>query len=161
MNRAGTGFVDTISYREVLHANGRGNALLEFLEDILSSELLEDRTENIEVPVVVIPVGPGQLRPTRRAGRSHTRGLTDHRVVDARSGSEQVEDGRLFFKLGQRGRVVIDPEFVQRLRQIDVTLRDMDSVECVEEALSNGPRLYFAGHVAPLIDYLAGLHNHD
>ena len=51
-----------------------------------------------------------RMASARRPGPRHGGGLVERRMIDARPRLQEHADGRLLFRIGERGRIVVDPE---------------------------------------------------
>ena len=71
---------------EVLHVQRTRQLLLQRIVDVAAGLLLEDRTEDVEVPVRVELIRAVLLRAARRRLRQEVARIRRH-VVDARSGA--------------------------------------------------------------------------
>src|SRR5687767_7034569 len=87
--------VGSLLRAKVLHADRPGDAPVDRLEDILAGGLPEDRAENVEVPVVVVPEGAGSMTVARRSGVTHGVDLARGGNVHTRACLEEIEHASL------------------------------------------------------------------
>src|ERR1700746_824275 len=87
--------VEDVVWLKVLHANRLGDAFIERLANLQTGLLLKDRSQDIEVPVVVVPKGPRSVTTARRTILGHRRSFKIDEVIHTRSCAQQIHDPRL------------------------------------------------------------------
>lgn len=137
-----------VTRRAVLHAQWLHQAGRKRLQHILARRPLDDRTENVEIPVVVEPV---RSRRMAASVRPAVRRIVDRRQVDARARAQQIHDRRLALTRRQR-RHVVNIEIGKRLLRIDPPFGDQHAVEHIDQALAHRCDARLEGDIAPAID---------
>src|SRR5580704_18248271 len=107
MNGSRTSQVVHIARLKILHPNWFRDALIESLADFQSRLFFEDRSKDVEVPVVVIPEGSRRVAAACWPVLLHWLGFKLHLVIHTRTRTQQINYPRLllFFRQGI-GRIV-------------------------------------------------------
>src|SRR5262245_9821375 len=115
IDRVVAGEIFAVTRLVTLHADWSGNLALECVEYRRAHGALVDRSERIEVPIVVIPERPRLVAEARRTLGRRLRRLVESCVIDARAGLKKIAHGRGFLLRGQRRLIVVDAERADRL----------------------------------------------
>ena len=145
---------------EVLQSERSGERILEFLKQTATSQILEDRSCRIEVPVVVVPEGIRRMRTALRAGGGHRRGFIERRVIDSRSRLQEVAQTGRSFRLGERRLLVVGAQLFERPVEINSPALDVSAVECAQQTLADGMTPERQRRLPPLIDDDSVLDDH-
>src|SRR5215475_8113913 len=113
-----------VAWGKILHVDWPRNTLRKALKDVLSSCLSVDRTENVEVPIVIEPERPGRMASASGSVLPDVRCFVGCRVIDARPGHQQIAHGRPLFDLCEAWRLVVNAALRQRAGETDPPFRD-------------------------------------
>src|SRR6266446_466973 len=159
--RLHVGVVVRIGPAEVFHLKRHGDPVVEQLEDGSVGYLLQNRSERVEVPVVVIPVRVRWMRPAHGLRLGHARRFIDGRVVDTGTRLQEVDDAGQLLVRGKRRSVVIDPQILQRAGEINRALADRDPIQRTDETLADRMDVVLLPGIAPFADDQSVIDDHD
>jgi hypothetical protein len=99
---------------KILHVDWSRNTLRKGLKDVLSSCLSVDRTQSVEVPIVMESKRSGRMASACGSVLADVRCFVGRRVIDAGTGDQQIAHGRLLFDLREAWWLVVDAELRER-----------------------------------------------
>jgi hypothetical protein len=82
-------------------------------------------------------------------------------MINPRARLQQHSHGRLFLDIGQRRRIIVDPQMRQRVVQVDLLPRHRDSNQRAEQTLAHGGELRAFDRVPPVGHHNAVRHHHQ
>lgn len=99
--------IENIVWSEILHSDRFGDAFVKGFADFLARLFLEDRTQNVEIPIVVEPERARSMAAACWLQSLLPRRFKIHRVINARTRAKNIDNSRPLFLLRQRiGRVI-------------------------------------------------------
>jgi hypothetical protein len=127
----------------------RGDSISELCADLDPQLLLEQGTQHVEVPVVVVP-----KQARRMAAPSWHRLTVSQQTADVRMvyAGPRLEHHAKRCRLLRRcqGRLIGDAQFGQRLHEVEPPSADMGTVQSAQKALAHRTDLHAYRGVAPL-----------
>ena len=141
VDRGGAGEIFTVLRPIVLHFDRPRDLLLQRIINSHARGMLVNRAERVKIPVIIVPERTGGMTTARRARRRHCFCFIQRGMINPRARLQQHSHGRLFLDIGQRRRIIVDPQMRQRVVQVDLLPRHRDPNQRAEQTLAHGGEL--------------------
>src|SRR5215470_8657650 len=160
IDRRRTRKVAAVSPLIVLHADWSGNLALKGVENRRSRSPLIDRSESVEIPIVVVPERARLVAVARWACGCRSMSFVQGRVINARPCLQKITDSCSLLLGAERWFVVVDPQRFYRLLKVDLLTFDGIADQRAEKTFAHRGKPRLRGCVAPFRDDHPMAHNH-